>query len=51
MITKREVSKDVDELICWCEDCEEKFEYDSTTKHDTHEIWKLYRKKNGKKVR
>lgn len=40
-----------DGLYCWCEDCEAKFEYDSTTEHDSHCIWKLYEVKDGAKVR
>lgn len=40
-----------DGLVCWCEDCEEKFYYDNTTKHDTHSIWKLYEIKDGHKVK
>ena len=39
-----------DGLVCWCEDCEVKFYYDDTTKHDFHNIGKQYEIKNGKKV-
>ena len=40
-----------DGLVCWCENCEEKFYYNDNNNHDFHEIYKLYEVKNGKKVR
>ena len=40
-----------DGLVCWCEDCEVRFHYEDTDKHDTHNIGKLFEIKNGKKVR